>query len=82
MINWSIDKKAFKKSDPKGFKIWRLTQLINYGLGGEKLDKKVLKLNWSIIKDRVDPQKAKYLEFLLWNIKPSSQSFSNNFWTS
>lgn len=80
MTNWSVDEKAFKKSDPKGFKIWRLSQLINYGLDGEKLDKRVLKLNWAKIKEKIDPQKAKYLEFLLWKIKPSSQSFSNNFW--
>ena len=80
MINWSTDEESFKKNDPKGFEIWRQTQLINYGLDGEKLDKKMLKLNWSKIKERLDPQKATYLEFLLWNIKPSSQNFSNNFW--
>lgn len=81
MINWSVDEKSFNKNDPKGYRLWRLTQLINYGLDGEKLDKKMLKLSWSKIKERLDPQKAAYLEFLLWNIKPSSQSFSNNFWT-
>ena len=80
MINWSTDEKKFKKNHPKEYKLWRLTQLINYGLDGEKLDAKELKLNWDKIKERLDPQKAAYLEFLLWNIKPSSQSFSNNFW--
>lgn len=80
MINWSINIKTFKKNHPKDFLIWRLSQLINYGLDNEKLDKKALKSNWAKIKSRLDPQKAVYLEFLLWNIKPSSQSFSNNFW--
>ena len=40
MINWTVDKAKFKKEQPKEFTLWRLTQLINYGLDGEKLDKK------------------------------------------
>ena len=38
MINWSTDEEKFKKENPKEYKIWRLSQLINYGLDGEKLD--------------------------------------------
>ena len=35
MYNWSVDEKNFKKEDPQGYKIWKLEQLINYGLGEE-----------------------------------------------
>lgn len=66
MYNWSVDEKAFKKRDPKGYKLWRLEQLINYGLDGEKLDEEEVKKAWQKIKDRLDPDIKKYLEFLLW----------------
>ena len=64
MHNWSVDEKAFKKADPEGYKIWRIQQLINYGLDGEKLSKKEVKKYW----DRfyLDTNTKKYLEFLLW----------------
>jgi len=66
MYNWSVDEEAFKKRDPKGYKLWRLEQLINYGLDGEKLDEEEVKKAWQKIKDRLDPDIKKYLEFLLW----------------
>jgi hypothetical protein len=43
MYNWSVDEEKFKKKYPKQYKIWRIAQLINYGLDGEKLDKKEVK---------------------------------------
>lgn len=66
MYNWSTDEEQFKKKDPEGYRLWRLVQLINYGLDGEKLDEKELKKAWPKIKDRLDPDLKKYLEFLLW----------------
>ena len=66
MINWSTDEKMFKKKYPKDYKLWRLTQLINFGLDGEKLDKKELKKAWPKIKDRLDPDLRNYMHFLLW----------------
>ncbi len=64
MYNWSVDEKKFKKEDAEGYKIWRLEQMINYGLGGEKLDKKLVKKYWN--KLFMDEPTKKYLEFLLW----------------
>jgi hypothetical protein len=81
MYNWSVDEKAFKKEDPEAYRLWRLTQLINYGLDGEKLDESEIKQAWPQIKARLDPHKAAYLEFLLWDKKPSSRQFSENFWS-
>lgn len=66
MINWSTDEKVFKKRYPKDYKLWKLTQLINYGLDGEKLDKKELKRAWPKINDRLDPDLKNYLQILLW----------------
>lgn len=64
MYNWSVDEKAMKKADPEGYKIWRLEQMINWGLGGEKLDKGLLRRYWGRIS--LDPIKKKYIKFLLW----------------
>ena len=80
MYNWSVDEKRFKKENPKGYKIWRIQQLINYGLGKEKLDIKTVKKFWPKIKDNLDPHKKLLLEFLLWNKKPSLHQFKKNFW--
>ena len=66
MYNWSVDEERFKKEDPKGYKLWRLTQLINYGLDGEKLDREEVKKAWPKIKDRLDPYKKRVLEYLIW----------------
>ena len=71
MYNWSTDEKRFKKENPKAYKLWRLTQLINYGLDGEKLDREEVKAAWPKIKDRLDPYLKNYIEFLVWYKKQS-----------
>lgn len=43
--------------------------MINWGLGGEKLDKKLVKKYWA--KLFLDPEARKFLEFLLWPKKKS-----------
>ncbi len=67
MYNWSIDEEKFKKADPEKYKIWRLEQLINYGLGDEKLNAEELKQY--LDKLDLDKSSKKYLEFLLWPTK-------------
>jgi len=62
MKNWSVDIKFLSKF-PEKYEIWKLEQLINYGLDGEKLNEK--KLRKYLPKLDIDPQKRKYLEFLL-----------------
>lgn len=63
MYNWSIDTKELKK-DKKQYKIWRLEQLINFGLGKEKIQQSELKEYWGLL--NLDPNKKRYLSFLLW----------------
>lgn len=66
MFNWNTDEEKLKRDHPREYKLWRLTQLINYGLDGEKLNENELKAAWPKIKDRLDPDKAKAVECLLW----------------
>lgn len=41
MYNWShIDEEAMKRENPEKYRRWRIVQMINYDLQGEKLDKK------------------------------------------
>lgn len=66
MYNWSVDEKELKKY-PEQFVIWKLEQMVNWGLGGEKLSRNDLTTYW----DRLflDPVKKQYLTFLLWHQK-------------
>lgn len=63
MRNWSTDIKELKK-DKKKYAIWRIEQMVNFGLDGKKLNKKELKKNWT--KLHLDPDKKKFLKKLLW----------------
>ena len=84
MINWNTDEKTFKKFHPEEYKLWRLTQLINYGLDGETLSEKEVRLAWPSIKDRLNPDRRKVLEFFLWNKKwrkePGLLPDRSNYW--
>ncbi len=66
MINWTVDEKKMKRTNPKEYKLWRITQLINYGLDGEKLNKKEVIKYWSDLSPRIDPESRNYLKFLIW----------------
>ncbi len=68
MYNWNIDTKTLKK-DKKQYAIWKLEQMVNFGLNGKKLDKKALKKYWPQLD--LDTNKKKYLSLILW---PSKQS--------
>lgn len=62
MYNWSTDTKTLSKN-PEKFAVWRLEQLINFGLKGEKLNLLELKKYFNQLK--IDPQKRTYLKFLM-----------------
>ena len=65
MINWSVDIQQLKKN-PTVFKIWKIEQMINFGLDNEKLDQGKLKKLWPYIKDQLDPYKKRFMEYILW----------------
>jgi len=80
MYNWSVNEEKFKKEDPEGYRLWRLTQLINYGLDGEKLNREDVKRAWPKIAENLDPYKKRAMEYLLWGklyLLPNNLSFWN-----
>lgn len=62
MYNWNTNTALLKK-DPEKFKIWYLEQAINFGLHGEKLNKKDVKKYFS--KLTLDPSRGKFIQMLL-----------------
>lgn len=62
MKNWSVDVEQLKK-DPERYAIWRLEQMVNFGLDGEMLNREELSRYWSRI--TIDPARRKFLELLL-----------------
>ncbi len=63
MYNWNTDTTQLEKN-PEEYTVWRLEQLINYGLDGEKLDRKDLLKYWD--KLTIDSKKREILAYLLW----------------
>jgi len=78
MHNWSTDIKKLKQNPEKN-SIWKLEQMINYGLDEEKLDKEEVKSMWDTIKSNLDPYKRRAIEYLLWG-KLYSLPNNLNFW--
>ena len=68
MYNWSTDTKEIRK-DKIAYSIWKMEQLINFGMGSFKIKKE--KLSQLIPSLDIDPAKKKYLSFLLWSKKQS-----------
>jgi hypothetical protein len=63
MHNWSVDITELKK-DKKKYAIWRLEQMVNFGLDGKKIRHEEIKKYWKFLD--LDPTKKKYLKMLLW----------------
>lgn len=62
MYNWSTDEAELKK-DPTAYAIWRLEQLINFGLDGEKISEK--ELRHYLPQLNLDPARRRFIELLL-----------------
>ena len=62
MKNWSVDIKKLKK-DKEKFAIWKLEQMVNFGLDGKKIKKSELKKYWKII--NIDQAKRKFLSLFV-----------------
>lgn len=63
MYNWTVDTRKLRK-DKRQYAIWKLEQLVNFGLNGKKIKKTELKKYWPSL--HLDPIKKRYLSFLLW----------------
>jgi len=62
MYNWSVNTKKLRQTHSQ-YSLWKLESLINFGLNGEKINKKHLIKN--LPKLNVDPNKKHFLNFLL-----------------
>jgi hypothetical protein len=62
MYNWTVDERELRKH-PERYTIWKLEQMINFGLDGARISGELLRQFWS--KLRVDPARRRYLHFLL-----------------
>lgn len=62
MYNWSTDEEQLKK-DPEKYAIWKLEQLVNFGLNDEKISQADLKRYWTSL--TIDPARRKFLDLLL-----------------
>ena len=60
MYNWSTDIATLKRSREK-YQIWKLEQLINFGLDNKKISTIKLKKYWD--KLSLDPKRKSVLEF-------------------
>ena len=63
MYNWSVDEIELKKS-PEKYAIWRLEQLLNFGLNGEKISKSAL-IKYLPDLD-IDPVRREFINLLLY----------------
>ncbi|MEI6510956.1 MAG: hypothetical protein WCO25_02840 [Candidatus Uhrbacteria bacterium] len=62
MYNWSTDEELLK-NDPEAHAVWRLEQLVNFGLNDQKLSVAALRKYWDRLV--IDPVRKSYLAFLL-----------------
>ena len=62
MKNWSIDTTELTKDMDK-YAVWKLEQLINFGLGKEKIKIANLRKYWNVID--VDPAKRTFLKLFV-----------------
>ncbi len=62
MYNWSTDEEALK-NDPEAHAIWKLEQMVNFGLNDEKLSTTALLKYWDRL--TLDPHRKSVLAFLL-----------------
>jgi hypothetical protein len=62
MYNWSTNEKKLRQHQEKHI-IWKLESLINFGLNGEKLNRKQLTKHLPQL--QIDQKKRNFLNFLL-----------------
>ena len=65
MYNWSTNEAVLKRN-PQEYAIWKIEQMVNFGLDGEKLKTTDLKKYWSRL--TIDPARRKFLALLLHEI--------------
>ena len=62
MRNWSTDTTELEKN-PEQYAIWKLEQMVNFGLHGKKLKISELRKYWD--KLQIDPVRRQFLQLFL-----------------
>ena len=62
MYNWSTDETKLQEHG-EDYTIWRLEQMVNFGLGDERISEVALRKHWQDI--NIDPARKKFLTLLL-----------------
>lgn len=75
MYNWSVDLKQLKKNEQK-YAIWKIEQMVNFGLGGKKISERELKKYW--LKINIDPFRRKFLKLIINDKKNLKQKSALN----
>lgn len=68
MYNWSIDIKELKKNKEQ-YTIWKIEQMVNFGLNSKKLKERDVKKYWK--KFQFDPARKRFLQLCLYGRKHS-----------
>lgn len=63
MYNWSTNEEILK-CNPTKYAIWKIEQMVNFGLNGERIKVTDLKKYWPRL--ALDPARRKFLELLLY----------------
>lgn len=63
MYNWNVDENRLKKNKEE-YAIWKLEQMVNFGLNGEKINSRDIRRLWH--KLRLDPARKSFLQLLLY----------------
>lgn len=64
MKHWSVDEQKFRATNPEKYRIWKLAERVNVGVGPRKIKRAELKKYWP--KLDLDPTMKQYLSNLLW----------------
>ena len=62
MYNWNT--KPDRKNTPS-YTIWKLNQMINFGLGKGKLRETEVKKYWKML--TIDPLRKAFLKYIIWH---------------
>jgi hypothetical protein len=62
MYNWSTDEKNLRDNTEK-YAIWKLEQVVNFGLNGERISQVALRKYWERLS--IDPSRKRFLQVLL-----------------
>lgn len=62
--HWSVDERRMRQRHPERYRLWRIEQRVNLGLGRQRLARATLRKYWRQL--QLDADRKAYLVRLLW----------------